>query len=216
MAPFPRQKFCADYSKRHKRRIQFQRNFRCVREIGLDAIKKLLPPDTATTVHEEDMLCQNCFRRFKEGTRSTPEQFHLALDNFEPGQVIVANLNDFVGRRLAVSPLKKPNAVRKRLKASYVKRKEKEIHDAVVTEINANIRAAYNLPGTSTTPHSSCNDCDSWKGNMRQAYVKCTSFQERCRLLTLLPPAMTAKEVQRVIPEATRHIIKKAKKISKF
>ncbi|KAH9359852.1 hypothetical protein HPB48_002451 [Haemaphysalis longicornis] len=216
MTPFPRQKFCADYSKRHKRRIQFQRDFSLREGNWCRRFKKLLPPDTATTVHEEDMLCQNCFRRFKKGTRSTSEQFHLELDNFQPEQVLVANLNDFVGRRLAVSPLKKPNAVRKRLKASYVKRKEKEIHDAVVTEINTNIRAAYNVPSTSTMTHGSCNDCDSWKGNMRQAYVRCTSFQERCRLLTLLPPAMTAKEVQRVIPEATRHIIKKAKKTRKF
>lgn len=110
-----------------------------------------------------------------------------------------------------VSPLKEPIAVWKRLRASYVKSKRKEIHDAVVTEFNSNIRAAYNVPGTSTMPHESCNDRDSWKDNIRHAYVKCTSCQEQCPLLTLLPPAVTAKEVLRVIPKANRLIIQKAK-----
>ncbi|KAG0416282.1 hypothetical protein HPB47_006498 [Ixodes persulcatus] len=105
---------------------------------------------------------------------------------------------------------------------SYAKRKEVEITTAVVTQIRTGIRAVYDTGETSTTATvvqsqlspDKCDSCMSWEKNLRSAYGKCASFQERCQVLTLLPPHLTVKYVQGFIPEATKYVIQKAKKLT--
>ncbi|CAN7995163.1 unnamed protein product [Ixodes pacificus] len=105
---------------------------------------------------------------------------------------------------------------------SYAKRKEVEITAAVVTQIRTGIRAVYDTGETSKTAPvvqsqlspDKCDSCMSWKKNLRSAYGKCASFQGRCQVLTLLPPHLTVKDVQGFIPEATKYVIQKAKKLA--
>ncbi|CAN8019596.1 unnamed protein product, partial [Ixodes persulcatus] len=39
--------FCADYLSKHKKKVTMQRNFRSVRDIGVNSLKKILPQETS-------------------------------------------------------------------------------------------------------------------------------------------------------------------------
>ncbi|XP_075525684.1 uncharacterized protein LOC142588499 [Dermacentor variabilis] len=213
MKRFPRRTFCADYSKRHKQRIEKGRNFRSVKTLNVAALKKVLLPEEALRVRESDFICQNCYRRFKEDIDNMQAESTETFEEFRPGEEIVENLNSSVSLTSEISPLKPPSALKKRLRLSYAKRKQEEVARAMVTKIRSGIQAAYNIPETSRASQEKCAQCSSWEDNLHSAYNRCTSFQERCQLLTLLPRNLTVKYVQEVIPEATRYVIQKSKKM---
>ncbi|KAG0444049.1 hypothetical protein HPB47_014240, partial [Ixodes persulcatus] len=152
----------------------------------------LLNPEAE--VHENNFLCQNCFRRLREDVENIREQSGSPLDSFQTVEETVEGINAIIGVPSVVSPLRPPSTLRKRLRMSYAKRKEVEITTALSPD--------------------KCDSCMSWEKNLRLAYGKCTSFQERCQVLTLLPPHLTVKDVQGFIPEATKYVIQKAKKLT--
>lgn len=57
----------------------------------------------------------------------------------------------------------------------------------------------------------SCNAFSDWLNNLKQAFEALELFSERCRLLTLLPKSLDIKEIQNVIPAATRYMIRKSR-----
>ncbi|KAM7285661.1 putative vesicle-associated membrane protein [Ixodes scapularis] len=58
-----------------------------------------------------------------------------------------------------------------------------------------------------------CLGCDGWWANIREAFVKAASYQERCQLLTLVPKGVATREVERLIPEASKYLLKKSKQL---
>lgn len=212
MAKFPERNCCADYLKRHKRKIRFQRNFRSVKDLGIDNLKKVLEADTALRVHESHFVCQNCFRNFKEDIEHMEEESSQSNQGFQTTEEVMESIKAVVGAPSAVSPLKPPRSVKKGKRLSYAKRKADEITRAAVRNIRCGIRTAYGIKDIPS--QFSCCACASWKKNLHTAYIKCTSFRERCRLLSLIHLSLTIKEVQRFIPEATKHAILKARKIA--
>lgn len=53
----------------------------------------------ASSVRETDILCQNCFNRFKEIATESLEGWSQSDENFIPEQTSVEELNDFVDNR---------------------------------------------------------------------------------------------------------------------
>ncbi|CAN7939222.1 unnamed protein product, partial [Ixodes hexagonus] len=63
----------------------------------------------------------------------------------------------------------------------------------------------------SATSAQSCITCSEWLSNLRSAFDASDSYHERCRLLTLLPKSRSTKEIQNVIPSATRYLLRRAR-----
>ncbi|KAG0435898.1 hypothetical protein HPB47_018255 [Ixodes persulcatus] len=189
-----------------------QRNFRSVRDIGVNSLKKILPQETSGEVKETDYLCQHCFLYFKAEIQSAPESSDSGGDAFIPESEAVDKLNRYV-LPTKVSPLKPPSQVASRCRESYGKRKQAEIEEAVVSDVRTEIQTAYGTSDVSGPSQDKCNTCSEWMTNFRLAYAACASHQERCRLLTLLPPSLTRKEIECAVPEATRYLINKSRKL---
>ncbi|KAG0426467.1 hypothetical protein HPB47_026442, partial [Ixodes persulcatus] len=112
-----------------------------------------------------------------------------------------------------VSPLKPPSQVASRCRESYGKRKQAEIEEAMVSDVRTGIQTVYGTSDVSGPSQDKCNTCSEWMANFRLAYAACASHQERCRLLKLLPPSLTRKEIESAVPEATRYLINKSRKL---
>lgn len=200
--------FCADYLRVHKKKIPRQRNFRSVTDLDLVSLRKRLRRD----FDESDEVCQNCFRRLTEllpspgGTSDETDETFLQQDE------AVHHLNRYV-QFSEVSPLKPPSALQKRNRKSYGKRKQAEIEEVVVEEIRSSLSTAYGSTSNAGLPKGDCDVCASWLRNINEALGASTSYQERLRLLTLLPAEIPIKEIQDVVPNATRYMIRKAQNL---
>lgn len=75
--------FCSDYLMLHKKKIPYQRNFRKVEDIGLFALQKLLPK-AARHAHNNDHVCQNCFRHLRDMLSSSNGFSAETADEFLP------------------------------------------------------------------------------------------------------------------------------------
>lgn len=204
--------FCADYLSKHKKKVTLQRNFRSVRDIGFNSLKKILPRETSGEVKETDYLCQHCFLYIKAEIQSAPESSYSGGDAFIRESEAIDKLNRYV-LPTKVSPLKPQSQVASRCRESYGKRKQAEIEEAVVSDVRTRIQTAYGTSDVSGPSQDKCNTCSEWMTNFRLAYAACASHQERCRLLTLLPPSLTRKEIESAVPEATRYLINKSRKL---
>ncbi|CAN7940927.1 unnamed protein product [Ixodes hexagonus] len=195
--------FCADYLNRHNKKIEYQRNFRNVKDLDIALLEKHMP-EAAHSIRDADILCQNCFSRFKKLAKESPE-------TSEPDKAAVEDLNRFI-QSTKISPLKARTELKSHCRKPYARRKKREIESVLVKKISSSLTAAYgvmNEPGASA---QSCNICPELFSNLRCAFDSSDSYQERCRLLTLLPRNLSQQQIQKMIPSATRHLIQKARK----
>uniref|UniRef100_A0A224YWH7 Uncharacterized protein n=1 Tax=Rhipicephalus zambeziensis TaxID=60191 RepID=A0A224YWH7_9ACAR len=201
--------FCADYRKRHTKKIAYKRNFRCVKDLNVALLRKRMP-EKASSIRETDILCQSCFNRLKLIAVESPDASQSDA-NFVPGQIAVEELNVLV-KTTDVTTLKIPAKVKAQCRVSYAKRKRAEIEGAISRTISAVLTVAY---GTTEEPGPSaetCSTCREWLCNLKHTFDTCESYYERCRLLTLLPVNLCHQEIQEMIPSATRHLIRKSRK----
>lgn len=207
--------FCADYRKMHKRKILLTKDFRPVSEIGVETLRKCLPPDQRGNVKGTDQLCRNCFTHFARKV-SDFEQSEMPASEGSPESDpyvhppdVIEEINEYISSEgISVTPLKpKRSSVE-----SYAKRKYSEIQSELGKKTGRKIETAFGvaMPGTSS---SDCQSCDDWVENIRIALQASTSMQERCRLLTLVPASWTESKVLDMIPEATRYMVRKARRI---
>lgn len=201
--------FCADYLNRHKKKIEYQRNFRNVKDLDIALLKKHMP-EAAHSIRDADVLCQNCFNRFKKLAKESPETSEPD-EIFLPQEAAVEDLNRFI-QSTEISPLKARTELKSHCRKPYAKRKKREIESALVKKISSGLTAAYGLMNEPGASVQSCNICPELISNLRYAFDSSDSYQERCRLLTLLPRNLSKQQIQKMIPSATRHLIQKARK----
>ncbi|KAH6922385.1 hypothetical protein HPB50_013425 [Hyalomma asiaticum] len=142
MAKFPQRIYCANYLRRDKRKIKYKRNFRTVKDLGIDDLRKVLQADRDLEVHESHVLCQNSFRNLKECISNVEYESSHSSDSFHTTAEVLESINAAICTTSPLSPLKPPRAIKKAKRPSYVKRKVKEITAAAVRNIRSGIRIA--------------------------------------------------------------------------
>ncbi|CAN7939525.1 unnamed protein product [Ixodes hexagonus] len=201
--------FCAHYLNRHKKKIEYQRNFRSLKDLDIALLNKHIP-EAAHSIRDVDILCQNCFSRFKKLAKESPETSEPD-EIFVPQEAAVEDLNRFI-ESTEISPLKARTELKSHCRKPYARRKKKEIESALVKKISSSFTAAYGVMDEPGASAQSCNICPEFFSNLRYAFDSSDSYQERCRLLTLLPRNLSQQQIQKMIPSATRHLIQKARK----
>ncbi|KAG0431387.1 hypothetical protein HPB47_021829 [Ixodes persulcatus] len=185
-----------------------QRNFRSVRELGVDCLKRILPSGSSMEVSKLDYLCYNCFTHFTE--QITLRSSELGVYSFMPPEEAIEDLNRSA-RSTFVSPLRPPSEVRRRDRPAYVKRKQTELEQVVTENLRSRMPLAYDENVASGSSEQKCSTCTEWADNIRRAFATTASPRERCQLLTLLPSTLTRHEVQKILPEASIYIINRSR-----
>lgn len=207
---------CADYRRKHKKKAYFNKTFRCVRDLGLQDVKNAFLPCGTIDVLETDYLCGNCVAHFRSLRAAQPhcEAGSSSGSSDDPtyrqDKDYVEMLNESVASTsLEISPFKPSGQVKH--KASYAKRKS----DQLEKEFSKKARRLVSLAYGEEIPQSSLpeDQLQQWELNARAAFLKAESIQEKCLLLTLLPSSYSTGDIQKLIPEATKYVILKAKKL---
>lgn len=209
---------CADYRRVHKKKITWKRNFESVRALGLQDVKRVFSEIESIDVKETDFLCSNCAKYFRKlagegppGSASGSSSSSQEDQTYRQQEDYVDVLNESVASSsLGVSPFKPPGQVRSR--PSYAKRKAEQLEKEFSKKCRRQIGLAYG----EDVPHSvlqSDRSLEQWNLNLREAFLKAETVQERCRLLTLVPSSYSTTRILEVIPEATKYLITKARKL---
>lgn len=208
--------FCPDYARRHKSKIEYQRNFRKVSDLDFELLKQLLPAEQAASVNGDDSICKNCFAMFKRDLQDfVKEQRRLSLSDaaVEEEQAMIEDVKEVISAaNVSVTPLKLPSALKKDLRDEYVERKLTQATKDFSKKIGRRLSEVYH---TTESPdlQNSCSSCSQWASNIRCAYVNSSSIQEKCRILTLLPSGLTKKKVMSLIPEVTTYLLDRSRKL---
>ncbi|KAG0434073.1 hypothetical protein HPB47_019369 [Ixodes persulcatus] len=99
--------FCPDYARRHKSKIEYQRNFRKVSDLDFELLKQLLPAEQAASVNGDDSICKNCFAMFKRDLQDfVKEQRRLSLGDaaVEEEQAMIEDVKEVIS---AANPARK-------------------------------------------------------------------------------------------------------------
>ncbi|KAM7290606.1 hypothetical protein ISCGN_027222 [Ixodes scapularis] len=91
--------FCPDYARRHKSKIEYQRNFRKVSDLDFELLKQLLPTEQAASVNGDDSICKNCFAMFKRDLQDfVKEQRRLSLSDaaVEEEQAMIEDVKEVI------------------------------------------------------------------------------------------------------------------------
>ncbi|XP_064472032.1 uncharacterized protein LOC135386185 [Ornithodoros turicata] len=207
--------FCADYARRHQKRILRQSGFTTVSSLDIDALKALLDPERRDEVCGEDQLCKNCVAYFRSAISGLSQSSPVALSDtdYVQSEDIIEEINKSISTaNIDVTPLRQPASLKRKQMPSYASRKRREVGDALSRSISRRISDAYDIDEP-TTSGKDCTRCSSLLRNIRTAYQKCTTNQGRCQILTLLPENMTKKEIVGLIPDATKYVIEKSKSL---
>lgn len=218
---------CADYLQRHKSKIDCGRFVRKVSELSIGLLKRVLPAESAERVSTEDVLCMNCFKRFQSdieelqreqktpsSTSSSPS-LPPADTSFKDEESLLQGVTETIdAAEVSVTPLKLPSNVSPTIRTTYVKRKQLEATEDFRKKIGRKLSDVYEAP-IDVDQEEPCSSCEEWMSNLRVAYVRCTSQQERYRLLSLLPSHLSKKDILKSIPEATMHALDKSRKMKK-
>lgn len=187
-----------------------------VSSLDIDALKAVLGPERGDEVSGEDQLCKNCASYFHSAIDDLSQcspPVALSDTDYVQSEDIIDEINKSISTaNVDVTPLRKPGSLKRKQMPSYASRKRREVGDALSRSISRKISDAYDVDEP-TTSGTDCMSCSSLLRNIRTAYQKCTSHQERCQVLTLLPENMTKKEIVGLIPEATKYLIEKAKSL---
>lgn len=216
--------YCADYAARHKSRIPKNRNFRTLSSLGIENIRSLLPHDAASRVRDTDYLCSHCYRYFASQL-ATLEEPAIAGPSSAPDEIsdppfvacdahLIDDINEtLLSANVDVTPLRDPTSLRTRQREPYAKRKFQEIQGRFSESIERKVSEAY---GTQQLREGTdgCQFCPEWIARVRKALKASSSYQERCQIMTLVPPSMSKKDIIAAIPEATKHLIVKSRKLA--
>ncbi|KAG0410818.1 hypothetical protein HPB47_012053 [Ixodes persulcatus] len=91
--------FCPDYARRHKSKIEYQRNFRKVSDLDFELLKRLLPAEQAASVNGDDSICKNCFAMFKRDLQDfVKEQRRVSLGDaaVEEEQAMIEDVKEVI------------------------------------------------------------------------------------------------------------------------
>ncbi|CAN7995646.1 unnamed protein product, partial [Ixodes hexagonus] len=209
---------CADYDGRHRKKTYRNERFRSVKDLDVNLVRSFLSSHSAAAMKDTDMLCQNCFTRLGEKLSAScaSELSSSSCPSVLSEHEVLKDLNEEIaGGILEATPLKVPSAINPKSRKSYLKRKQGEIEAAFSRKVAKKLATAYGTePSSSTLPADrSCFGCDEWWLNMRQAFAKALSNRERCQLLTLIPSSITVVEAKKLIPEASKYLLRKSRQL---
>lgn len=209
--------YCANYMKRHRRKVHFRKNFVRVSSLDEGLLNSVLTPEQFREVHDADYLCHNCCRHIKEGgslpgdTSIDASSCPLDTSFVDEGETVESLNTTLTSSFENISPLKPPSQVKEKSVESYAKRKHSEIVEAFSENLQKKISSVYG--GPSSKQDAACNLCPEWIQHLRLALRSAASYQERCRLLTLVPTSLSKQDILSLIPEATKHLIDRARKL---
>ncbi|KAH6947898.1 hypothetical protein HPB50_022072 [Hyalomma asiaticum] len=153
-----------------------------------------------------DYLCNPCFRYFSNEVSSSNVQLSDNISMLPEEEIDVINQTIVT---TGVSPLKPPGAVRSWDRPAYLKRKQREVQEAVSGNVRCKIRQVYNQGDASgSSACGKCSLCAQWTESFPQAYAASMTPQERCEHLS--PAVNTSKKC---IPEASMYQINKSRKL---
>lgn len=208
--------FCVDYALRHMMMIAKQPGFVSVLTLDTGTLKTVLDAEQSDAVKRDHELCNNCSRYFQSDINELSERSSPACasnTDYIQREEIVDEINECISRAdIEVTPLRNPASPKRKQVESYVSQKQSEIGEALGRSIRRRISDAYAI-GEGSTSSSGCCNCSALLENIRSAYQKSTSHQERCQLLTLLPENMTKKDITSLVPEATKYMVEKSRSI---
>lgn len=206
--------FCPDYLRRHKKKITKQRNFRSVQDLGVNPLMKILLQETSTKVKETDYLYRTCFQHFSRKIQRVQETSNSLEDAFIPDIETVEKLNRYL-YPTQVSPLKPPSQVKSRCRGSRGRKQARRCHNHRWSYGDSKVIGHIRRPRTVAKGLQQVRRLDT----ALSARTRCTCFeahQEHCRLLTLFLPSLTRTEIDSIVPEATRYIIDKSRKLRDY
>lgn len=163
--------FCADYLQVHKKKILFKRNFRKVEDIGLPALRKLLPKATSHA-HDDDQVGQNCFRRLRSMISCSQASSAETSDDFvEEGDEVV-NRKQQTSSTCALACKHPPKS---HSQSIYIHGKQSDF-DFSCTANTEGRRKVCNRHLKTLEAISSV--CAQWISNFKEAYQARSSYQE--------------------------------------
>lgn len=209
---------CADYRGIHRKKIYFNNRFKSVSAVGLEDVKNVFSKHTTAEVEETDWLCGNCLIYFSTCVKSSQlehRQGSSSSNSEDPTYREHVDYVDTLNQSIAtssldVSPFKPRVEVTSR--SSYARRKA----DQLETEFSRKSRRLVSLAYDEAIPESSRltdQHLEQWEANIRTAFLKAETIRERCRILTLVPSSYSTARIQEIIPEATKYLILKAKRL---
>lgn len=209
--------YCADYGLRHKKPILKQRDFVPVSRLDTTALRRVLGPAHASSLDDDGELCRNCFRYFRSAINELADEpcsSASALDaDYVDQEEIVEEINQEISSAdIDITPLRRPASVKGSHVDAYVSRKQTEVTEALAKSVRRKISDAYGI-GEENVSGRECEKCSHLLDNIREAYQRCRSQQEKCQLLTLLPEEMSKKEVMRAVPGVTKYVIDKSRRL---
>lgn len=197
--------FCSDYLMLHKKKIPYQRNFRKVEDIGLFALQKLLPK-AARHAHNNDHVCQNCFRRLRDMLSSSNGFSAETADEFLPEEEKGRSQERCVNTPEALSHMRLEKLHAQNSKV-HAEPRQLSSNSTVTVKCHRNVCNRHFQPSD-----LKCSVCAQWFKNFKQAYEACSSYQERMRLLTLLPSDIERRKLQALIPNLSAYMIYRSRR----
>ena len=223
---------CVDPDSRHTK-IQYQHSKTLFKPLG-DLLKfmPLLYPNI--NFDETDKLCNYCYNKLLDKIEdlSSPEVSQKLsqgnqdvccsqeTSNREILQTKKCNeieeLNDITKElSLDLSPLKLPGYVTSNMKNSYVSRKRKQICQSFDSNVCKEMKTAYKVDDFPEYDEikSACKKCNAFIENLKESLKNCSSYNEKIRLLSIIPKDYTKDFLIEFLPGITSHMLKKARSL---
>lgn len=114
----------------------------------------------------------------------------------------------------SLSPLKLPGYVSNNMKTYYLTLKRKQITDAFDQNICKKMKNAYEAPELSKLiADSDCVKCETFIYSIKESLKNCTSYNEKIRLLSIIPKDYSKESLVKLLPEVTLYMLTKARSI---
>lgn len=220
---------CADYLKRHKK-VQYQKKGSGSPFVKVGVLAAHLEKHYEN-VSQEHFLCKKChtehLRKCEEAASQHQHQHGQvppdndegngdnAEEEFVESETELSEINKSAGQ-LNVTPIKKPYNVKVLHQTQYLLRKRKELQKATEEHVSAKLAKIYKVPvaalQTDSSPDDSgCGKCEQFSDNIQTALTSVKCYNEKVKLLTLLPGTMSRNEILSTFPVVTKHMVDKAR-----
>lgn len=221
MDPFLYKPQCSDPKERHKKLV-YQSSKAMFRELGqfVEILKRIYPDKSLS---EKDLVCPGCYKILEDEVNNASLSSSQATtlpssEEFDDEkEIAVANLNmTSINLNLKVSPIKLPQSVNVKMQKTYAVRKRKQLTDAFDNQISRKITKLYDitdLPDLSEA--TDCEICLEWIKILSNALENCKSFQEKVRLLTVVPSNFSKAYLLSVLPGVTTYMLDQARSLVK-
>jgi hypothetical protein len=213
---------CADYALIHKNVLYKKNKKTAFVQVGelMPKYSKLFP---GVTVLKEHFLCRKCHVRYQnmidKPSSDEPTESQVSTQEFSDNDRAFEDVNQELleinrsAQVLGVSPVKKPYLV-KEVPLTYITRKQQQISEAVKTDTTKKLSHIFRVdipPQKDVNKSTACSTCALWVSNVTEALDRCSTYNDKVQILTLLPPTLSKTTICSAIPSVTKHMLDKAR-----